>query len=82
MIVVDSVKQTCRVCPSQWSGTTRDGREIYVRYRWGYLSVRIPGVEGEEIFGQQVGDDLDGHLTYAALRWLTAREITWPGQCQ
>jgi hypothetical protein len=25
--------------PSQWSGKTDEGRDVYIRYRWGVLSV-------------------------------------------
>jgi len=40
-IGVIKIDQTCGACPSQWEGKTVDGKEVYVRYRWGYLRVEI-----------------------------------------
>lgn len=54
MIKVLHVKQDCFGCPSAWSGLTSDGQEIYARYRWGFLRVRL----GEEvIYAEQLRDD-------------------------
>jgi len=86
MIEVKSVAQTCSACPAQWEGETSDARPIYVRYRWGYLSVSIgePGqdifgaVEGPEVFGKEVGGGLQGFMTYAELRRITTGMISWP----
>ena len=41
MIQIDKLKMTCSACPSQWEGTLSDGREIYIRFRWGCLSAGI-----------------------------------------
>lgn len=60
--------QTCTACPSQWEGRTEDDFPIYVRYRWGYLSIRKgekgseSAVEGTEIYSNQMGEDLDGTI--------------------
>ena len=68
MIKVTSITQTCSACPAQWEGITEDNRKIYVRYRWGYLSVRIgeiddmeewAAVTGAEIFVIDYGDGFD-----------------------
>lgn len=68
---ITDLRMTCSGCPSQWDGIM-DGRKVYVRYRWGYLSIRVgaPGdfseyaaVRGKEIFGRKVGDGFDGFLT-------------------
>jgi len=68
---VKSLTQTCSACPSQWEGTLADGRMIYIRYRWGYLSVCVSpnptcdvydAVRGEEVFGDGMGGNLDGCL--------------------
>lgn len=70
-VLTDKLIQTCGACPSQWDGVTDDDRAVYIRYRWGYLSVRASepgdqgewaGVEGEEILGVQLGDEWDGVL--------------------
>lgn len=41
MIEINELKQTCMACPSQWEFYTFDNRPVYVRYRWGFLSVCI-----------------------------------------
>lgn len=85
--VVD-VRQTCWACPAQWEGTLDDGRMFYVRYRWGYLSVRVSpapttdiddAVAGEEIFGDSLGGEFDGSMEEHDLRALTSHVLEWGG---
>ena len=86
MISVVSVQCTSGGWPSQWEGRTSDGRPICVRYRSGYLSVRIgskgesDGSMGEEVFGKVRGDDADGHLLYRDLQKETQGVVSWPSQ--
>lgn len=56
------VNQTCSACPSQWDITLDDGRRVYARYRWGWLSFAWKGNEGYPWSQQQLGDRLDGVL--------------------
>lgn len=86
-IVVTKVEQTCGACPSQWDGQTSDNRQIYIRYRWGFLGISVgeigdtsefAAVSGREVFGLAHGDGLDGVLSYDELKELTRREISWP----
>ncbi len=64
------------VSPAQWEGRTDNGRPVYIRYRWGYLSVRVgpPGgdassaVVGVEIYGEQIGDEFDGFIEWKRVR--------------
>jgi len=63
--IVKEITQTCFACPSQWEGTTKDGEEIYIRYRWGGLSVEI---NGEEIFHKGIGGGLDGCMSFSELK--------------
>jgi len=72
VLVIDELEQTCMACPSQWQGKLRNGHTIYVRYRWGYLSVRTSeeptdnyddAVRGIEIFGEQIGEGFDGFIS-------------------
>ena len=75
-IKAKELKQTCAACPSQWEGRTEDDKSIYIRYRWGYLSVCIgqkgggigSAVNSKEVFGKQLGDDLDGSLSEEEMR--------------
>lgn len=87
MIVVKEIEQTCEVCPSQWEGITDDDRCIYIRYRWGFLSVRIgspgdksefAGVRGKGILRKQLGDSYEGILSYKELLKATSELIQLP----
>ena len=73
---IKHVVMTCTACPAQWEGRTEDDRPVYIRYRWGYLSVRVgaPGgdlrsaVGGVRVYGAQVGDELDGSIAWREVR--------------
>lgn len=84
---IKNLTRTCESCPAQWEGETSDGRQIYIRYRWGWLSVRVsePGdrdefaaVRGDEMFGAQLGDELDGSLSESRLQEVTEGELIFP----
>jgi hypothetical protein len=84
---VVKITNTCEGCPSQWEGTLSDGRMIYVRYRWGFLSVRVSdqptqhvsdAVGGNVIFEEPYGDDLSGVMSFTELVQLTDHIIEWP----
>lgn len=77
MITVKKLVKTCFACPAQWEGETDDSRLVYIRYRWGYLSVRISpanptsisdAVHGEEIFGEDFADSFGGYMENDELR--------------
>ena len=80
------VTQTCYACPSQWDAWVDNGDRIYVRYRWGGLTITYFGqdskLDGDLIFSSRVGDGLDGVLEYNELRELTEHIIDWPYQCE
>ena len=65
-----NIIQTCHSCPSQWEGEIEDGRNIYIRYRWGYLSIYLsynpgePALAGELIYDRQLGDGLHGSILF------------------
>jgi len=73
---IKNPEMTCSACPAQWHGRTQGERPVYVRYRWGYLSVRVgpPGgdsqsaVGGVEVYGEQVGDEYDGFIEWREVR--------------
>ena len=86
-IRVIKISCTCCACPSQWEGRTADCRAVYVRYRWGHLSVRVSrekdlrpnaAVMGESVFEMDPGGRYDGSLEYHELVDLTAGVIDWP----
>jgi hypothetical protein len=75
--VVISLKKTCPACPSQWEGKLDDGRVVYARYRWGGLSVGVGeeledavdnGMSEGALFSENVGDGLDGFMSFEELR--------------
>lgn len=59
-------------CPTQWDAKDSEGRVLYIRYRWGHLSVRRAPTEApgdpwhpnsKVIFGKQLADDLHGCMS-------------------
>lgn len=77
MIKIKKIINTCQGCPSQWEGTTVDNRNIYIRYRWGHLSICLRP-SGEEILDLSYGDNWDGIMTYNALKELTEGILELP----
>lgn len=61
---------------------------MYVRYRWGRLTIQLgePGnwllertiLGGEMIYSEQLGDDLHGWMSYEELVQHTSGVISWP----
>jgi hypothetical protein len=87
MLVMKEIEQTCAACPAQWEGLTADDRIVYIRFRWGILSVRIgspgdksefAGVRGKEILRKQLGDEYLGFLEYDDLVKATSGIIQFP----
>jgi hypothetical protein len=84
---ITELKQTCLVSPSQWEGKIDTGNTIYIRYRWGKLSIFISyrpsediisAINGYEIFSCMIGDSYDGHLSYLDLINITKDFIEYP----
>lgn len=75
-VVITRIRNTCHACPSQWEGEDEQGRYVYVRYRWGHLSV---DVNGEEVFAlQHDASGWGGVMSYEELKELTWGCIKWP----
>jgi hypothetical protein len=53
-LAVATLRRVTMMSPSQWVGTLTDGRPIYIRFRWGLLSVCIgnPGDTNEQVAGR------------------------------
>lgn len=64
MTVLTSLTHTCYACPSQWNAVTDDGRKVYIRYRFGQLTVDVDGVEVQR---HAVGEPLDGSMDQAEM---------------
>ncbi len=56
-------------CPSQFYGLTHDGKDVYVRYRGGWLTMEVAKESGGEAYGGDmrlevgIGPYLDGYIT-------------------
>lgn len=86
-VQVVEIRKTCYACPAQWEGKTADGRWVYVRYRWGYLSVSVGDTldeavdltrSGKVLYETRTGDSFNGYMDYAELRKLTEGTVQWP----
>jgi hypothetical protein len=81
------LEKTCDACPAQWEGITEDNRKIYIRYRWGCLSVSIgmpddmsefAASEGNEIFFAERDNRWDGIMDEDTLKDLTKGVLIFP----
>lgn len=72
LLVLD---RTCDACPSQWNACDDRGLNYYIRYRWGWLMVRLGGVEGPDIFVRRLGDAYDGQLDDDEMLAVTGMEM-------
>lgn len=72
MIKISKIDHCGGQCPWQLFGWTSDDREVYVKYRWGKLRIKVgtPRLEdGEEaVFSEKIGEDGDGYFTLNMLR--------------
>lgn len=68
-------------CPSQYWGQTPDGREVYIRYRNGYLSIDVAEKQGGEapynggVLDVHIGPPLDGEISAQQLIALTGLKV-------
>lgn len=84
VLLLRSLTETCRSCPSQWEGMTEDGRAVYVRYRWGYLSVGVgrtlreavdASCSDDEWFGVEIGGGYSGDISEDDMLALTGLRL-------
>jgi len=85
---VVELERTCPAFPSQWEGKLEDGRMVYIRYRWGWLSIRISNkptdnvdeaVCGKEVFGVGYGGGYGGEMSELELVGLTMAVVDYSG---
>ena len=76
MIKINKLQMTCGACPTQFSGETEDGKNVYIRFRFGRLSMDI---DGQILFSGNVSDSLDGVISYEGIQKALAHlSIQWP----
>jgi hypothetical protein len=90
-IQIKSLRMTCESCPVQYEGWTVDNRQIYIRYRFGYLTVSVgkvgddeefAAVNGECVFSKRMGGEYDGFLSSVDLVKAIRGVVEWPLQSQ
>ncbi|MBA7541336.1 hypothetical protein ES705_33647 [subsurface metagenome] len=70
------LRQTCGGFPSQWEGWTDKHEPVYIRYRWGHLTVAVGEVDQEikEMYGENnflsedIDSEFDGVLSFKELK--------------
>lgn len=73
-IKVIELEQTCFACPSQWDGKTNDKKHVYIRYRFGCLSV---DVDNKQVHSISFGNSLSGVLDTEEMQKQTESLIDW-----
>jgi hypothetical protein len=84
MVKVTEIRRTCFACPSQWEGKTESGY-VYIRFRWGTLSVRTgptidDAIAAPTIFEWHDADDYGGFMEYDELTKITAEVLDLPDE--
>jgi hypothetical protein len=82
LVLVD-LKQTCVMLPSQWEARTGDNCPVYIRYKYGYLSVRIgpqggdiaSAIDADEWFGKDVAREDDPGIELEDVQRVTGIEV-------
>lgn len=87
--ILETIHRTCMACPSQWAGETDDGREVYIRYRYGTLEIWVADSSdseesifnaGKMVFYETIGGPFEGTLTYEEM--VTAVDNQQPSLCK
>lgn len=87
MVKIIKLVKTCEACPAQWGGRDSEGNPIYIRYRWGILTVR-QGEKGKGMDSAVEGKILvrkildpkgwEGRLSYDELKQALTGQIEMP----
>lgn len=60
LLVLRDIAKTCDAYPAQWSGISKEGHKIYIRYRHGIFRLDI---DDETVLRLDMGDDVGGEMT-------------------
>lgn len=82
-IVIERLKKTCESHPAQWEGIASDGDWVYIRYRFGILSIGKGAERYEEtdILSEQIGTELSGELSFEELKRALRSKFVLP-ECE
>jgi len=65
-------------CPTQWEAWDDQGREYYMRYRWGHLTFCRWDVSPPEYYlSEQIGDQYDGMLDDDTMKQRLIGIVDW-----
>jgi len=86
MIKITKVIRTCWACPSQWELVDNEGYPYYIRFRYGFLSVRkgkknkdiLTAIEGKEVFSYNFGGVFSGYMEYEHLKEILKDVMIFP----
>jgi hypothetical protein len=91
VLEVYDLRRTCIACPSQWEGRIHEHGSVYIRYRWGNLTVRISPTDAhavhadtclyEDHIGLRSGDRLGGYIETDELYLALAQVCHFNGAC-
>lgn len=74
-IIITELERDCIACPTAWIGKTADGRELYIRFRWGDLTVKDRETRNI-IYKNEYSGEFDGHMTvYELIDILSSEEF-------
>lgn len=74
-ITITSLERDCIACPTAWIGKTEEGEELYIRYRWGDLSIRYRDDSPSESYKISLGGAFDGHISVYELMRILSEDV-------
>lgn len=78
MITIKKLEQTSVACPTQFHGVTDKDEPVYIRFRYGRLSMEI---SRERVFSEATSDGLDGCIGIDEIkRRMAILNIVWPDE--
>ena len=75
--VVAFLVKTCDALPSQWHGITQDGKFVYIRYRYGSLTVEVGPHWLEQVFELDCGSAWSGFMEDDEMQQHTSDVLDW-----
>jgi hypothetical protein len=71
-MLITKLEMTCSGCPTQYEGLNSDNQCVYIRYRWGILTLGVGDDLSEAvnntIFHKDFNDEWDGWMKFSTLK--------------